>query len=70
MSKSDRSVETVFAEFEAEAAIQSDDIVLSIATAPQREPRLRCVIRTDPVQGAMLDRLGFRLPERLRILLA
>jgi hypothetical protein len=63
-------VEIFFAEFEAEAAIQSDDIGLSTATARQREPRLRCVVRTDPVQAAILDRLGLRLPERLPIPLA
>jgi hypothetical protein len=68
MSKPDRPVEILFAEFEA--AIQSDDIVPSTATAPQREPRLRCVVCTDPVQAAMFGRLGLRLPERLRIPLA
>jgi transposase len=48
------------------AAIHSTDIVLPTATAPQRDLRLRCVVRPDRAQAALLDRLGLRLPERLR----
>jgi transposase len=48
------------------AAIQSTDVVLPIATEPERELRLRCVVRPDQAQAALLDRLGLRLPERLR----
>lgn len=48
-------------------AIQSTDVVLPIATVPPREMRLRCVVRPDKAQAALLDRLGLRLPERLRI---
>ncbi len=52
------------------AAISSTDIVLPTATAPQRELRLRCVVRPDRAQAALLDRLGLRLPERLRMYIA
>jgi hypothetical protein len=47
--------------------IQSTDVVLPLADEPGRELRLRCVVRPDPAQAMLLDRLGFRLPERLRI---
>ena len=49
------------------AAIQSTDVVLPTATSPARELRLRCVVRPDSAQAALLDRLGLRLPERLKI---
>jgi transposase len=52
------------------AAIQSTDIVLPTATVPQRELRLRCVVRPDRAQTILLERLGLRLPERLRIRIA
>ncbi len=45
--------------------IQSTDVVLP--TADGRELRLRCVVRPDKAQAALLDRLGLDLPERLRI---
>lgn len=51
-------------------AIHSTDIVLPTATAPQCELRLRCVVRPDRAQADLLDRLGLRLPERLRLHLA
>jgi transposase len=51
-------------------AIQSTDVILPTATVPQRELRLRCIVRPDPAQSALLQRLGLRLPERLRIPLA
>jgi transposase len=51
-------------------AINSADVVLPTATAPQRELRLRCVVRPDRAQAALLDRFGLRLPERLRMHLA
>jgi transposase len=47
--------------------IQSTDVVLPLADEPGRELRIRCVVRPDPVQAMLLDRLGLRLPERLRI---
>jgi transposase len=49
------------------AAINSTDVVLPTATAPSRELRLRCVIRPDRAQALLLERLGLRLPERLRM---
>jgi len=45
--------------------IQSTDVVLP--TTDGRELRLRCVVRPDPAQAALLDRLGIELPQRLRI---
>ena len=47
--------------------IQSTDIVLPLAEHPQRELRIRCVVRPDKAQAMLLDRLGLKLPERLRI---
>jgi hypothetical protein len=48
------------------ARIQSTDVVLPLARDPQRHVRIRCVVRPDRAQAALLDRLGLRLPERLR----
>jgi transposase len=48
-------------------AIQSTDIVLPTADSVERELRIRCVVRPDRDQAALLDRLGLRMPERLRI---
>jgi transposase len=45
--------------------ILSTDVVLPLAE-DARELRIRCVIRPDRAQGVLLDRLGLRLPERLR----
>ncbi len=45
--------------------IQSTDVVLP--TEDGRDLRLRCVVRPDAAQAALLDRLGLELPERLRI---
>ncbi len=45
--------------------IQSTDVVLP--TTDGRELRLRCVVRPDTAQGALLDRLGLELPQRLRL---
>lgn len=49
------------------ARIHSTDIVLPLADHHGRELRLRCVVRPDKAQSALLDRLGLRLPERLKI---
>ncbi len=49
------------------ARIQSTDVVLPLADAPSRALRLRCVVRPDKAQAVLLDRLGLRLPERLRL---
>jgi transposase len=51
-------------------AIQSTDVVLPTATPPQRELRLRCIVRPDRAQAALLQRLGLNLPERLRMPIA
>src|SRR2546428_8448878 len=45
--------------------IQSTDVVLP--TLDGRELRLRCVVRPDRAQSALLDRLRLELPQRLRI---
>ncbi len=52
------------------AAIHSADVVLPTATTPARDLRLRCVVRPDRAQADLLDRLGLRLPERLRMPIA
>jgi transposase len=49
------------------ATIQSTDVVLPLADGPGKAMRIRCVVRPDRAQAALLDRLGLRLPERLRI---
>ena len=46
--------------------IQSTDVVLPLAGDPHRALRIRCVVRPDKAQALLLDRLGLRLPERLR----
>ncbi len=46
--------------------IQSADVVLPLADNSGRELRVRCVIRPDRDQAVLLDRLGLRLPDRLR----
>jgi transposase len=49
------------------ASLQSADIVLPTAENPRKELRIRCVVRPDKAQAQLLDRLGLRLPERLRL---
>lgn len=49
------------------ARLQSADIILPTALDPRRELRIRCVVRPDKAQAQLLDRLGLRLPERLRL---
>lgn len=49
------------------ALIQSTDVVLPTTESPSRELRLRCVVQPDPAQRVLLNRLGLRLPERLRL---
>jgi transposase len=46
--------------------IQSTDVVLPLSDPPGREIRIRCVVRPDKAQAMLIDRLGLRLPERLR----
>ena len=45
--------------------IHSTDVVLPLADEPGRELRIRCVVRPDKDQAALLDRLGLTLPHRL-----
>ncbi|MGH7354800.1 MAG: IS1634 family transposase, partial [Candidatus Rokuibacteriota bacterium] len=45
--------------------IQSTDVVLPATDG--RDLRLRCVVRPDAAQAALLDRLGLDLPQRLRV---
>jgi transposase len=59
-----RSPRTILREL---SHIASTDVVLPIAGNEKRELRLRCVVRPDKAQAALLDRLGLRLPERLKI---
>lgn len=53
--------------FEELKRIQSNDIVLPLTDDLTREARIRCVVRPDKSQAYLLDRLGLRLPERLRM---
>ena len=46
--------------------VRSADVVLRLAEDPSRKLRIRCVVRPDQTQALLLDRLGLRLPERLR----
>jgi transposase len=47
------------------ARIQSTDVV--VPTADGRAVRLRCIVRPDPAQAALLTHLGLTLPQRLRL---
>lgn len=58
------SPRTLLEEFER---IRSTDVVLPLAQDPARELRLRCVVRPDKAQAVLLQRMGLRLPERIRI---
>jgi Transposase DDE domain len=57
-----QSPRTIFDELRR---IQSTDVVLP--TEDGRELRLRCIVRPDAAQAALLDRLGLDLPQRLRV---
>jgi hypothetical protein len=46
--------------------IASVDVVLPTIANPARELRIRCIVRPDPSQSFLLDRLGIRIPQRLR----
>jgi transposase len=47
--------------------IQSADVVIPLTDRSRKELRIRCVVRPDKAQAMLLDRLGLRLPERLRL---
>jgi transposase len=47
--------------------IHSADIVLPLADGPNRELRLRCVVRPEREQQILLQRLGLTLPQRLSL---
>ena len=44
--------------------LQSTDVVLP--TTAGHDLRLRCVVRPDPAQAVLLDRLGLTVPQRLQ----
>lgn len=46
--------------------VSAADVVLPLADGSARELRIRCVVRPDRSQTILLDRLGLKLPERLR----
>lgn len=48
-------------------AIRSTDVVLPTDEREARELRIRCVVRPEKPAQMLLDRLGLRLPERLKI---
>ena len=47
--------------------INSADIILPLAEDSKREIRLRCVVRPEPAQQLLLQRLGLILPQRLSL---
>ena len=49
------------------ATIQSADVVIPTTADPARELRLRCVVRPEKAQRQLLEYLGLRLPDRLRM---
>lgn len=55
---------TILTEF---SRIHAADIVLPLADATHRELRIRCVVRPDPAQAILLERLGLTLPQRLKV---
>jgi transposase len=57
------SPRTILTEF---GRIQAADVVLPLADGSARELRLRCVVRPEPSQTLLLERLGLTLPQRLR----
>lgn len=57
------SPRTILTEF---SRIHCADVVLPLADGSKRELCLRCVVRPDREQELLLQRLGLRLPERLR----
>ena len=58
------SPRTILTEF---SRISAADVVLPLADGSARELRIRCVVRPDRSQALLLERLGLKLPERLRV---
>jgi transposase len=58
------SPRTILTEF---SRIHAADIVLPLADTSKRELRIRCVVRPDRAQAMLLQHLGLKLPERLRV---
>ena len=58
------SPRTILTEF---SRITAADVVLPLAGRSARELRIRCVVRPDRSQALLLERLGLKLPERLRV---
>lgn len=58
------SPRTILTEF---SRIHAADIVLPLADASKRELRIRCVVRPERAQVLLIERLGLKLPARLRI---
>ena len=50
-----------------EAGITAADVVLPLADDLARDLRIRCMVRPDLSQTIILERLGLKLPERLRV---
>ena len=48
-------------------AIQRTDVVLPLTDDPGRKLRIRCAVRLTRAQAILLDRLGLRLPQRIRL---
>jgi len=46
--------------------ITATDVALPLADGSARELRIRCMVRPDRSQAILLERLGLKLPERLR----
>ena len=47
--------------------ISAADVLLPLADGSGRDLRIRCVVRPDPAQALLIDRLGLDLPQRLHI---
>jgi len=47
--------------------IRSVDVALPLADNPKEQVKVRCVVRPEPAQAMLLERMGLRLPLRLRI---
>lgn len=47
--------------------ISAADVVLPLADGSGKEMRIRCVVRPEPAQALLIDRLGLDLPHRLQM---